>query len=248
MPFTFVLIHGHWHGSWCWSGLVPLLEAQGHRVLTPQLPSDRLGQGAAANAQTVIEAMESALGPNHTATDPLSTVLVGHSAGGLTAPLVARQYPVLHMVFLAAVLPRPAMSLEQQFRSEPGAEVDGFTWLTRNDGLLEMTNDVARRHFFHDCPPDVAEAAVGRLRLQTPTTLEEKSPLEVWPDVTSDYVVCERDRVLAPGWQRRLAIERLGVTPASLDAGHSPALACPQPLADLLQALAVGRSDKLTTG
>ena len=36
---TFVLIAGAWHGAWCWQKIVPLLEAQGHRVRTPELPA-----------------------------------------------------------------------------------------------------------------------------------------------------------------------------------------------------------------
>src|SRR4051812_7014952 len=32
---TFVLIHGGWHGGWCWRGGAGLLEAQGHKVFPP---------------------------------------------------------------------------------------------------------------------------------------------------------------------------------------------------------------------
>ncbi len=34
---AFVLVHGAWHGAWCWQRLVPLLQARGHRVETPTL-------------------------------------------------------------------------------------------------------------------------------------------------------------------------------------------------------------------
>src|SRR4051812_38188961 len=39
---TFILVHGAWHGGWCWERLAPLLTAAGHRVLAPDLP----GMGA----------------------------------------------------------------------------------------------------------------------------------------------------------------------------------------------------------
>ena len=32
---TFVLVHGGFHGGWCWSRLTPLLRARGHTVFTP---------------------------------------------------------------------------------------------------------------------------------------------------------------------------------------------------------------------
>jgi len=237
MAFTFVLVHGHWHGRAAWSALVPHLADKGHRVIAPQLPSDRLGCGAQANARTVLEACDAVEGSGDA-----SVVLVGHSAAGLTIPLVARARPVLHMIFLAAVLPLPGVTLEQQFSADPGAEVDGFTWRTRGDGLLEMPEDVARRHFFSDCSADDADEALLHLRLQTPTTLEEPSPLDRWPETTSDYVVCSRDRVLAPPWQRRLARERLAVEPTEIDSGHSPAVSCPELLAEVLTELAARRA------
>jgi pimeloyl-ACP methyl ester carboxylesterase len=37
MPKTFVLVHGSWHGGWCWRGVADLLRAKGHRVFTPTL-------------------------------------------------------------------------------------------------------------------------------------------------------------------------------------------------------------------
>lgn len=36
---TFVLIHGAWHGGWCWDKVVPLLEQAGHVAVAPDLPS-----------------------------------------------------------------------------------------------------------------------------------------------------------------------------------------------------------------
>ena len=36
---TFLLIHGAWHGAWCWHKLVPRLEKFGHTVIAPDLPS-----------------------------------------------------------------------------------------------------------------------------------------------------------------------------------------------------------------
>jgi pimeloyl-ACP methyl ester carboxylesterase len=36
-PKTFVLVHGAWHGGWCWRRVADLLEKQGHKVFTPTL-------------------------------------------------------------------------------------------------------------------------------------------------------------------------------------------------------------------
>ena len=37
---TFALVHGAWHGAWCWEQLTPELEALGHRVIAMDLPCD----------------------------------------------------------------------------------------------------------------------------------------------------------------------------------------------------------------
>ena len=34
---TFVLVHGAWHGGWCWDRVAPLLRAAGHEVHAPTL-------------------------------------------------------------------------------------------------------------------------------------------------------------------------------------------------------------------
>jgi hypothetical protein len=51
------------------------------------------------------------------------------------------------------------------------------------------------------------------------------------------YIVCTRDAVIRPEWQRHLARDVLGVEPLELDSGHSPMLECPRELALLLDAL-----------
>jgi hypothetical protein len=37
MPATFVLVHGAWHGGWCWQRVADRLTAKGHRVFAPTL-------------------------------------------------------------------------------------------------------------------------------------------------------------------------------------------------------------------
>src|SRR5258708_31454865 len=36
-PKTFVLVHGAWHGGWCWRRVADLLEKKGHKVFPPEL-------------------------------------------------------------------------------------------------------------------------------------------------------------------------------------------------------------------
>ena len=70
------LVHGSYHGAWCWDLLRPELERLGHRVITVDLPISDPALGAAEYAQTVSKA----IGPK---TKPL---LVAHSMAGLVIP------------------------------------------------------------------------------------------------------------------------------------------------------------------
>jgi pimeloyl-ACP methyl ester carboxylesterase len=165
-------------------------------------------------------------------------VLVGHSAGGLTIPLVAVARPVRALVFLAALLPDPGRSIAQQFDEEPEMILPGFDYVEGADGMLHVPDAVAWRCFYHDVPEPQARAAIAELRGQTPATIEERTPLRAWPVVPMRYVACGADRIIAPDWQMTAPRRRHGLDPVRIDSGHCPGLTRPAELADLLVALA----------
>ena len=93
---TFALVHGAWHGSWCWDRVVPELEARGHGVVTVDLPSQTATAGMTAYRDVVLDALDG-LGED--------VVLVGHSLGGITVPLVGAARPVRRVVYLTPAIP-----------------------------------------------------------------------------------------------------------------------------------------------
>src|SRR5678809_1593828 len=87
---TFVLVHGAWHGGWCWKRVSPLLRALGHEVFTPTLTG--LGErqhlmspevGLDNHIQDVLGALEYE--------DLHDVVLVGHSYAGMVIAGVAEK-------------------------------------------------------------------------------------------------------------------------------------------------------------
>jgi pimeloyl-ACP methyl ester carboxylesterase len=103
---TFVLVHGAWHGGWCWRRVADLLEAKGHKVFTPTLTG--LGERshllrAGINVSTHITDVV-----NLIKWEGLSdVVLCGHSYGGLVVSGVAERAAAAigSLVFLDAFLP-----------------------------------------------------------------------------------------------------------------------------------------------
>lgn len=225
------LVHGSYHGAWCWDFLTPELERLGHRVVTMTLPISDPSLGAADYAKTV----EAALDPK---TVP---VLVGHSMAGLVIPLVASRRPIKRMVFLASFLPSPGKSANDQRTTQA---IDGRVaprtaeWTDLGDDVWMVGPNTATELFFHDAPAAVARWATKRLRPQAYRVMSETTPLTTWPDVESRSIVCRDDRAVNPAWVRTAARERLGIDAIELGGGHSPFLTRPAELAQVLDGLA----------
>lgn len=225
------LVHGGYHGAWCWGSLRPELEGLGHRVFTMDLPISDPTCGASEYARAVVDALPADSRP----------VVVGHSTGGLVIPLVAAMRPVHRLVFLAAFLPVPGRSANDQRESEPiDPPIPPTTaeWVDLGDDVWMVGPDTATELFFHDADPDLARWATERLRPQSYGFLGEITPLVAWPDVESRSIVCRDDRAINPDWVRAAARDRLGVEADEIDGGHSPFLTRPVELARLIDRLA----------
>jgi pimeloyl-ACP methyl ester carboxylesterase len=221
MTHTFGLVHGGAHGAWCWERLVPELERRGHRALAMDLPCSDEDAGAAEYAAIVVQALSSVAEP---------VILVGHSLGGLTTPLVAHRRPVRRLVFVCGLLPVPGLSFRDQQAAEPDIL---FPYSGGRPGL--------RDRFYHRCAPEDADRAMERIRDQALRPYVELTPLGSWPDVPASYVLCGEDRACNPAWSRRAVPQRLGIEPVELPrSDHSPFLSFPAELADLLVGAAEG--------
>jgi pimeloyl-ACP methyl ester carboxylesterase len=225
------LVHGSYHGGWCWDFVRPELERLGHRVVAVDMPVSEPGLGAAEYAAAVADAIGGLDEP----------ALVGHSMGGLVIPLVAARRPVRRLIFLAALLPSPGRSANEQRGVEP---IDGrippttAEWTDLGDDVWTVGPTTATELFYPDAQPAVARWATARLRPQCYRFMSEVTPLTEWPDVPCRSVVCRDDRALNPEWGRTAARARLGVEAVELDGGHSPFLTRPAELAHLIDTLA----------
>jgi pimeloyl-ACP methyl ester carboxylesterase len=228
---SFGFVHGAFHGAWCWEPVTTLLEEQGHRTFTVDLPTEDPAAGASAYAAAAIEAFAEA-------DDDL--IVVGHSLGGLTIPLIATSRPVARLVFLCAMVARPGLPQDHVIAAEPDMVIagpEGGTYVG-DDGVVRFNAEGAKQWFFSDCTPERATWAAAQLRGQCWLITQEISPLQTWPDVPSTYVIGVHDLCINPDWSRRVVPDLLGVEPVELEADHSPFFTATQELSDLLHSLA----------
>jgi pimeloyl-ACP methyl ester carboxylesterase len=205
---TYVLIHGAADSAWYWHLVDAELRERGHDVVAVDLPCDDDSAGWSEYADAVVDAIG----------DRTDLVVVAQSLGGFTAPLVCDRVPVDLLVLVAAMVPSPG---------ETGQE-----WWT-NIGHEGGDGDPIEA-FLHDVPPGLAAEAMKRGRDQSGTPMVEPWPLEAWPDVPTRFLLCRDERFFPPEF-RRVAGERLGITPDEIDGGHSPALSSPKDLAERLE-------------
>lgn len=226
---TVALVHGAFHGAWCFDRLLPELARHGLEPLAVDLPKDDPAAGNGRNAEVILDAVA-------TRDD---VILVGHSLAGLSIPLVAAQRPLRRLVYLCSLVPQPGKSA---FDWVSDAGVAMFDWgayqLDNGDGTTTWDTARGTEMFVDGCTPEDAAWAVARLGRQASLPSTEPCPLAELPEVPSAYIACRLDRVISPEWQLRAARKQVGVEPIVLETGHSPFLSRPAELAAALASLA----------
>lgn len=235
---SLILVHGAWHGGWCWERVVPRLEARGHQVLAPDLP----GMGADStpfSVDVLAQWVDRVAGLVLAADAPV--VLVGHSRGGLVISEVAERVPerLARLVYLTAFLLPAGDSLAANVASRgpgtgPALVVDGAS------GTCTVEAGTQHRLFYHQCQAADAAAAVARL---CPEPLE---PLARGLRVTRGrfgrvpraYIEATEDRAITLSHQRAMQ-SLLPCDPVlTLPSDHSPFYSMPDRLATALDSLA----------
>jgi len=204
----FLLVHGAWHGGWCFAEVARELTRRGHLVETPDLPCEELGLTQHDYARLV--------GPQPDA------VVLGHSLGGQTVALVEARV----RVYLGAILPVETVYAD--------SFAEGFGGFVR-DGLGRSywpDEEACAAGMYPDCTREQSDRAFAQLRRQAPFDAIAK------PFEADDVVfVTGRDAAVDPDWQRRTALAH-GLKVVELDTGHSPFFTHPVELADALESVA----------
>jgi pimeloyl-ACP methyl ester carboxylesterase len=230
---TFVLVHGAWHGGWCWRDIARGLRAAGHVVFTPTLTG--LGErvhlasptvNLTTHADDVIQVFE--------AEELRDVILVGHSYAGHVIPLVADAIRgrIRQLVFLDAVVARDGQPF---LAPEVGA--------ARQRAAIEGYLDPPPGLEFFGIPADHPLAPWVRRRITNhplPTLLQTVRYQNGGPaGLPKTYIRCLRRRVMTQ--PDPVEVQLRGQpewTWATIDTGHDAMVTAPQELTAMLLELA----------
>jgi len=238
---TYVLVHGSWHGAWCWYKITARLRAAGHTVIVPDMPGhgrDWRPPGRLTMADyvgTLTTILDAAAEP---------VVLVVHSRNGIVAAQAAEARPdrIRKLVYLASYLPpigdTPALA---QSRDTWARDPDSLLWarqgvaVDREGGWDMIKREIYRDALYADCSEDDVALAYALL---TPEARGPKSPTETPLHTTPEnfgripriYIELTQDRAVTREAQKRMYQATPCERVLSIEASHSAYFSQPDQL------------------
>ena len=239
---TFVLVHGAWHGAWCWYKIVPRLRQAGHEVFAPDLPSLGRDRTPVAEisldrwADSICKVVEAAVEP---------VILVGHSRGGIVISAVAERVPkrIGMLVYLTAFLLRDGETLLEVAQAADSSLVVPNIVVADDQASMTVPGDAAQEAFYGECSPE--DVVLASMLLAPEAIAPNSTPVRVtasrFGSVPRVYIECLRDKAIPVALQRRMTRNAACDIVASLDTDHSPFFSTPVSLVDCLLSLRVTR-------
>lgn len=230
---TYVLVHGAWHGAWCWEKLTPLLQEKGHRVIAPDLPGHGEDQTPfeKITLKTYVDYIKAIILDLN---EPV--ILVGHSMGGLVISEVGAQIPekIQKLIYLAAFVPSTGESLTSLAQKQKPTRFSKQMNVIPEDFAMHLPFDQMKSFAFHQYEKADFDLIAHRFR---PDPLlpwgEPVSLSEHFDSIPKRYIECVYDRAL-PISTQRIFQQTWGCEVKTLLSDHSPFYSMPENLARLL--------------
>ncbi|MGC5342874.1 alpha/beta hydrolase [Streptomyces sp. DT171] len=220
---TVVLVHGAWHGAWCWDLVTPLLRDGGVAPVAVELPFTSFADDVAVVRAAVAEAGE-------------PVVLVGHSYGGSVVSAASAAPGVAAVLYVTAKVVGTGEPQDLTGGALPEGHESVLTpelvaAIRFAEDRTTVSADDAKALFYHDCPAGLAETGANRLRpVHLPCATGTPDDTN-WSALPTSYVLCTEDRAIPYAVQAAYA-SRLDGETVTLSSGHSPFYSHPAELSD----------------
>lgn len=221
-----ILIHGAWHGAWCWEYFTPLLEQFGLNVIAPDLP------GRNKNSDPISFSDQVEFICHLVQQQKRPVFLVGHSYGGVIASQVAENSMenICGIAYVSSFLLNDNQSLFDIAAENPTQLRDSLRFSGKH---IEVNLSIAQEYFYNHCTPEVAQWAVQRLcaeplkAMQTPIRITANR----YGKIKKYYYLCEEDNATLPAFQEKMCLQFPEIEIFKLPSDHSPFLSHPKELA-----------------
>lgn len=235
---TFVLVHGAFHGAWCWEKVVPLLEQAGHRVVARDLPGH--GSDPTPPDEVTLDSYARAVAALLD-DQPEPVVLVGHSMGGgvITQAAEYRPEKIRLLVYLCAHLLKDGQSMADVRERNTESLVVNNQVFSEDRKTMTIREAAIRDAFYQDCAEDDVSRAKARLTPQAtaPFAQAVHTTEGGFGRVPRAYIATLRDQALVPELQKLCYTQLPCREVIEMDSGHSPFFSRPEELAGHLLAL-----------
>lgn len=229
MAAPVVLVHGAWHGAWCWERVIPLLEAQGIRATALNLPTCEPAPATATladDAATLAAALDALDAP---------AVVVGHSYGGMVITEGAAGHQrARHLVYVAALMPDSGESTLTLAAATPNPDLIAAIE-EQPGGRTSIKPETIGPLFYNDCD-DATVAWATRHARSMCNTMGDAATRAAWRGIPSTYVICTGDRTILPELQRGMAARATATI--EFATSHSPFASQPALLAGAIAGIA----------
>jgi pimeloyl-ACP methyl ester carboxylesterase len=234
---TYLLVHGSWHGAWCWEEVIPLLKNKNHQVFAPDLPGH--GNNPAPlkgiNFNSYVACLSQLMDAIQ---EPI--ILVGHSMAGLPISQVAQQYPtkIRELVFLAGFLPQDGESLISIAQKQPLTSITKAIHAITQENALTFPLEHMKEFAYNRCSDSLLARILPRFCVEplAPSITPVKINREIFDKISRVYIECTDDNAITIDSQRRMQKET-PCTVYSLDCDHSPFYSDPKGLVEILASL-----------
>ena len=217
----FLLIHGSWHGAWCWYKITPRLRIEGHEAHAIDLP----GRGNVKKRPQLVGLSSLVKSAAAFLPEGQKTVIVAHSRYGIVASQLAELFPdrIERVIYLASFMLPPGRSVAAYFRTDRDAMIGSFVDISRAGMWDALRPEGYREVLYHDCSDEDNELAASLLCREPlrPAIAKLKLSDENYHRVPKGYIRLSQDRAVSPALQDRLLAETPVERVETIDSGHS---------------------------
>lgn len=230
---TYVLIHGAWHGAWCWNKVVPLLLQAGHQAIAVDLPGHGKDKTPVSgiSLQSYVDRVCQVLDRQ---SEPV--VLLGHSLGGLSITQAAEYRPnkIKTLVYLCAFVLQNGQSCHELLQLTP----DSAQLLMQNvvqskdRSYSTVKKEAIKEVFYNDC----LEEDIARARLllcpqaSAPNAARVTTTVENFGRIPKIYIETLQDKTLLPSFQEKMYSAIPFQKIIKINTSHSPFFSAPEEL------------------